>query len=75
MVVHGLAILAGGHEPPLLEHAQVLGDVVDRDADLRGEVAYALLVGTDGVEDGLPVLVRHGLAQLRVHAEEGPEVS
>ena len=74
VVVDGLTLLARGHEPALLEHAQVLRHVVDRDADLHGEVAHALLLAADGVEDGLPVLVGHGLAQLRVHTEEGLEV-
>ena len=74
VVVDRLALFARRDEPALLEDAQVLRDVVHRDADLGGKVADALLAVADGVKDRLTMLVGERLAELGVHAVDGLEV-
>jgi len=73
-VVDGLPLFARGDETPFLEHTQVLGDVMDRDPDVGGQVAHAALAVADRMEDRLAMLVRERLAELGVHAVEGRQI-
>ena len=72
--VDRLTIFARSDQPAFLDDAQVLRDVVHRNADLDGEVAHTPLAVADGVQESLAMLVGQRFAQFGVHQEDRSEL-